>query len=96
MGFDRKRVSGESSIPSTTTGAGITEGQHRADSVRWSTRLSFILFGSDYPFIPLAETAEGIRQLGLSLSDLQRITCDNALGLMPQRRLSISASTFLR
>lgn len=42
-----------------------------------------ILFGSDYPFIPLAETAEGITQLGFATSDLQRIGRDNALALLP-------------
>ena len=43
-----------------------------------------ILFGSDHPFIPLAETVEGVTKLGFSASDLQRITSDNALGLMPR------------
>jgi predicted TIM-barrel fold metal-dependent hydrolase len=43
-----------------------------------------ILFGSDHPFIPLAETAEGVTKLGFSATDLQRITSDNALGLMPR------------
>lgn len=43
-----------------------------------------ILFGSDHPFIPLAETAEGVTKLGFSASDLQRITSDNSLGLMPR------------
>ena len=38
-----------------------------------------ILFGSDHPLIPLAETAEGVRQLGFSGADLQRISRDNAL-----------------
>jgi predicted TIM-barrel fold metal-dependent hydrolase len=43
-----------------------------------------ILFGSDNPFIPLNETAEDVTKLGFSESDLQRITHDNAVGLMPQ------------
>lgn len=43
-----------------------------------------ILFGSDNPFIPLAETAEGVLKLGLSAIDLQRIRRDNALALLPQ------------
>lgn len=42
-----------------------------------------ILFGSDNPFIPLAETAEGVMKLGFSERDLQQITHDNALRLMP-------------
>jgi predicted TIM-barrel fold metal-dependent hydrolase len=45
---------------------------------------SQILFGTDHPFIPLAETAEGVKQLGFSGPDLQRITRDNALHLFPQ------------
>jgi predicted TIM-barrel fold metal-dependent hydrolase len=47
-----------------------------------------ILFGSDNPFIPLAETAEGMRQLGFSASDLQRIGRDNALTLLPRLKAS--------
>jgi len=43
-----------------------------------------ILFGSDNPFVPLAETAEGLPQLGLSTVDLQRIGRDNALALLPR------------
>jgi 6-methylsalicylate decarboxylase len=45
-----------------------------------------ILFGSDNPFVPLAETADGIRQLGFSARDLQRIGRDNALALLPRLR----------
>jgi predicted TIM-barrel fold metal-dependent hydrolase len=43
-----------------------------------------ILFGSDDPFVPLAETAEGIMQLGFSADDLERIGHNNALTLLPQ------------
>lgn len=43
-----------------------------------------ILFGSDNPFVPLAETAEGIMQLGFSGDDLARIGRDNALTLLPR------------
>ena len=43
-----------------------------------------ILFGSDNPFIPLAETAEGMVKLGFSAVDLQRIGRENALALLPQ------------
>ncbi len=43
-----------------------------------------ILFGSDDPFVPLAETAEGIRQLGLSADDLECIERKNALTLLPR------------
>lgn len=43
-----------------------------------------ILFGSDNPFISLAETAEGVLKLGLSASDLQMIRHDNAAALLPR------------
>jgi predicted TIM-barrel fold metal-dependent hydrolase len=43
-----------------------------------------ILFGSDNPFVPLADTAEGITQLGFSADDLARIDRDNALSLIPR------------
>ena len=47
-----------------------------------------ILFGSDDPMVPLAETAEGIMQLGLSPEDLERIRRNNALTLLPQLKAS--------
>jgi Predicted metal-dependent hydrolase of the TIM-barrel fold len=47
-----------------------------------------ILFGSDNPFIPLVETAEGLSQLGFSPSDLQRIGRDNVLALLPGLKAS--------
>lgn len=47
-----------------------------------------ILFGSDNPFIPLAETAESIMQLGFSADDLARIGRDNALTLLPRLKAS--------
>ena len=43
-----------------------------------------ILFGSDHPFRPLAETAETMQELGLSPAELQAIGRDNALTLMPR------------
>jgi len=47
-----------------------------------------ILFGSDNPFVPLAETAEGIMRLGFSADDLARIGRDNALTLLPRLKAS--------
>ena len=44
---------------------------------------SQILFGSDNPFIPLAETIQGVEQLGFSEADIQRICRDNVLKLLP-------------
>lgn len=43
-----------------------------------------ILFGSDHPMGPLAETAEGMMQLGFSALERQQIGRDNALALLPQ------------
>ena len=43
-----------------------------------------ILFGSDNPFVTLAETAEGMMQLGFSADNVRRIGRDNALALMPR------------
>jgi 6-methylsalicylate decarboxylase len=45
---------------------------------------SQILFGSDYPFVAIAETAGGITQVGLSTSDLLAIGRNNAAGLLPR------------
>lgn len=43
-----------------------------------------ILFGSDNPYVPLRETAQGMTQLDLSAADLQAIGHDNALALLPR------------
>jgi predicted TIM-barrel fold metal-dependent hydrolase len=42
-----------------------------------------ILFGSDNPFVPLRETAQGMTQLGFSAETFRAIGRDNALGLLP-------------
>jgi 6-methylsalicylate decarboxylase len=49
--------------------------------------ISQILFGGDYPYVPLAETAGGMNQVGLSAADLQAIGRDNALALLPRFRV---------
>lgn len=41
-----------------------------------------ILFGSDSPFIPLAETADGLHRVGLSAADIRRVGRENALALL--------------
>jgi predicted TIM-barrel fold metal-dependent hydrolase len=48
---------------------------------------SQILFGSDYPFVPIAEGAVGMTKVGLSASDLRAIGRDNAAGLLPRFRV---------
>ncbi len=47
-----------------------------------------ILFGSDNPYVPLAETAEEMMQVGFSAADLQLIGRDNALALLPRLKTS--------
>jgi len=42
-----------------------------------------ILFGSDNPYVALAETAEGMSRVGFSADDLQRAS-KNALALLPR------------
>lgn len=43
-----------------------------------------ILFGSDHPFIPLAQTAEAVLHLGFSVRELQGILHENTLRLLPR------------
>ncbi len=46
--------------------------------------VSQLLFGSDYPFRPAAETLEGLLAYGFSGGDQKAIDCDNALRLFPR------------
>ena len=46
--------------------------------------ISQILFGGDYPYVPIGETAGGMTQVGFSAADLQAIGRDNALALLPR------------
>jgi 6-methylsalicylate decarboxylase len=46
--------------------------------------VSQIMFGSDYPFVPIVVTANGMTNLGLSPADLQAIGRDNAMALLPR------------
>jgi len=46
--------------------------------------MSQIMFGSDYPFVPIGVTANGMNNLGLSPADLQAIGQDNAVALLPR------------
>jgi predicted TIM-barrel fold metal-dependent hydrolase len=48
--------------------------------------MSQIMFGSDYPFVPIEVTADGLTNLGLSLADLQVIGRDNATALLSRLR----------
>jgi len=42
-----------------------------------------ILFGSDYPFVPIPVTTDGLGRLGLAREDLQAIESGNAQILLP-------------
>jgi predicted TIM-barrel fold metal-dependent hydrolase len=49
---------------------------------------SQMLFGSDFPYVPAAATANGLDHFGLSASDLQAVNRENAMKLFP--RLSLT------
>jgi predicted TIM-barrel fold metal-dependent hydrolase len=51
---------------------------------------SQLLFGSDFPYVPLAVTANGLDHFGLSSSDLQAVNRENASRLFP--RLSLNGN----
>jgi predicted TIM-barrel fold metal-dependent hydrolase len=51
---------------------------------------SQMLFGSDFPYVPAAVTANGLDHFGLSASDLQAVNYENAMRLFP--RLSLTTS----
>ena len=44
-----------------------------------------ILFGSDYPFVPIRQTTGGLTKLGIAATDLQAIERDNAQACFPPR-----------
>jgi predicted TIM-barrel fold metal-dependent hydrolase len=48
---------------------------------------SHILFGSDYPAVPVAYTLQGLTNLGLPAADLQAVLRDNAMTLLPRLRV---------
>lgn len=54
---------------------------------------SQIMFGSDYPFVPIGVTANGMTNLGLSPADLQGIGRDNAVALLPRLKLQGQSSS---
>lgn len=49
---------------------------------------SQILFGSDHPYVPLDETAHGMRRVGFSERELRLVGRDNALALLPRLRVA--------
>jgi predicted TIM-barrel fold metal-dependent hydrolase len=55
-----------------------------------------ILFGTDYPFVPIDQTAQGLSELGFSAEDLRRIRRDNAIALLPGLATSAISRECLR
>ncbi|HLH78390.1 MAG TPA: amidohydrolase family protein [Candidatus Binataceae bacterium] len=55
-------------------------------AIRALIPLSQMLFGSDYPFVPMEATTGGIPQLGLPVEQWRAIDRDNALRLLPRLR----------
>jgi predicted TIM-barrel fold metal-dependent hydrolase len=53
---------------------------------------SQLLFGSDFPYVPIAATANGLDHFGLSSSDLQAVSRDNAMRLFPRLNLTTTPS----
>jgi 6-methylsalicylate decarboxylase len=51
---------------------------------------SQLLFGSDFPYVPLAVTANGLDHFGLSSSDLRAVNCENAMRLFPRLNLTMN------
>jgi predicted TIM-barrel fold metal-dependent hydrolase len=49
---------------------------------------SQMLFGSDFPYVPAAVTANGLDHFGLSASDLQAVNRDNGMRLFPRLNLT--------
>jgi predicted TIM-barrel fold metal-dependent hydrolase len=46
--------------------------------------MSQIMFGSDFPLVPIAATADGLAKIGLAAADLQALARGNAVGLLPR------------
>jgi predicted TIM-barrel fold metal-dependent hydrolase len=42
------------------------------------------MFGTDYPFVPIEITADGMQSLTLPAKELRAIGRDNALALLPR------------
>jgi len=48
--------------------------------------VSQVMLGSDYPYVPVGATNDGLATLGLSAADLKAIRRDNAVKLLPRFR----------
>ena len=54
------------------------------DALKNIVPLSQVMLGSDYPYVPVGVTNEGLNNLGLSAAELKGIRRDNALTLLPR------------
>ena len=54
------------------------------DALRNIVPLSQVMLGSDYPYVPVGVTNDGLNNLGLSAAELKGIRRDNALTLLPR------------
>src|SRR5579864_3294744 len=53
---------------------------------------SQILFGSDFPYVPAAVTANGLDHFGLSANDLQAVNRENGIRLFPRLGLTTNST----
>jgi predicted TIM-barrel fold metal-dependent hydrolase len=51
--------------------------------------VSQILFGTDYPFVPIRATADGITRVGLGAADARAIAYENVAMLLPRARARV-------
>jgi len=54
--------------------------------------VSRMLFGSDHPYRPLAESARGMKNFSLSAASLQAVARGNALALLPRLRARLAGT----
>ena len=59
-------------------------GAHNFGALKSFVPISQIMLGSDYPFVHIGETLDPLLKFGLSEAELQAVTRDNALGLIPR------------
>ena len=64
----------------------VADSANRAalDALRAWVDLSHVMLGSDYPYVPIGVTLDGLMQLGFSAQQLRGIRRDNARALLPQ------------
>jgi predicted TIM-barrel fold metal-dependent hydrolase len=48
--------------------------------------ISQIMFGTDFPFVPIKSTADGMTRVGLSAAEQRAIAYENAVALLPRAK----------